>query len=182
MNSGERSRLSRDEPVHALVRVGDMAGDLRQGDALGRLGEERRLRVARLPVETGEVDACPEEARRRSGLEPAHAEAEAASAADRAFDGALADPSAGRLLEADVEQPAQERPGRQDHGRGEPARARRPGARPDARSVLDDQLRDLSLDERQVRAGADLGEHRAVVEVLVLLGARAAHGRARGCG
>ena len=55
----------------------------------------------------------------------------------------------------------------------------RPSARrtPATRAAFDDELGDLALDEREIRAPADVGEHGRVVAVLVLLRARSPHGR-----
>jgi hypothetical protein len=64
-------------------------------------------------LETVEVDAGPEEAGRRTGLEPAHAKTKGAQHRRQGVRRALADPPAGRLFEAHVEQTAQKRPGRE---------------------------------------------------------------------
>ena len=76
-----------------------------------------------------------------------------------------------------MQQAAQEGAGRHDHA---PRSDAAPVAERDAgdASVLDDQIRYLAFDEGQTGRGQDPAQRRFVVGRLVLLGARAANGRA----
>ena len=65
-----------DDGVGRFGGVGDVADDLRRRDALGQEGERLRRVVALLHLEAVPGDGLAVEARRRSGLQPAHPEPE----------------------------------------------------------------------------------------------------------
>ena len=78
-HAGEHRRpvqVCRHDAVHALVRVGDVAGDLGQRDALRVFREKRGVDVSGLGLEPAEIDARAQETRRSSGLEAPESKSE----------------------------------------------------------------------------------------------------------
>ena len=127
-----------------------MADDLRRGDALRQEGERRGRVVALLHLQRVPIDSAAIEPRRRSGLEPAHAQAEPIKALRQPERRGLVDPAGRDLALADMDQPVEEGAGGQHHGAGAMLR---PSAvtMPADGAVIDDQVFDRGLDHFQVR-------------------------------
>ena len=98
--------------------VGDVAGDLRLGDAAGAEAEGRGIGVAGLRLEARKIDGAAIEARRSSGLEAAVAEAESLEAFAEKDGGGLAAASGGIGLLATVDESVEEGSGGDDDGAG----------------------------------------------------------------
>ena len=165
-----------DDPVGRLGGPGDAALDLRVLDPLGQHRERLRRLVAGLHLDRRPVDGGAVDPRRRPGLEPAERKAEALQRQRQSDRRRLPDPAGRRLPFADMDQPAQKRPGGQHHrgGRQLPA-------------VLEAQPRDLpgrhheivglAFDHRQVFGRRDRRLHGGGIALAIRLGARPAHRR-----
>jgi hypothetical protein len=137
---------------------------------LGRI--VARLHLHRLPVDRRAI-----EARRRSGLETAEGEPEPLERPREPQGRGLVDTTGWCLRFANMNQAAQERASRQDHGAAsERATAGEAHAGHDA--VADQQVVDLSFDNVKIFGFADRPLHRLGVKLAIGLGARTAHGRA----
>ena len=117
-------------PDHLMGRrrgPGDAALDLRRGDPLGHHRKRLRRIVAGLHLHRGPVDGRAVEPRRRAGLQPPEGEAGALEGSREPDRRRLADPARRPILLAEMDQPAQEGPGGDDHRAGGNSR---PSARP----------------------------------------------------
>jgi hypothetical protein len=175
---GERSLAARMISwVRSLVAV--MWQDTWRGCSLRSPRNENtgtRL-VARLHLQAGVVDAATVDARRRAGLEPAHAQRQRAQLLGEPVRRRIARPPARLLLEPDVDAAAEEGADRQHHGaRGELDARLRDHARHPA--AVEQQVGDFLLEQRQVRLVLEQAADGALVELAVGLGARRPHRRA----
>ena len=105
-------------PYDVMRRPGrrrDAAGDLTIPETVRVERQECRPVVTRLRVEHVPVDAVPAKARGSSGLEPAGDDTEPAEAVRQRDRGRISHPSGGPALVPDMDLPAEECPGRQDH-------------------------------------------------------------------
>ena len=105
--------------------------------------------------------------------------AEAVEAVRERLGRRLAHAAAGAGAVADMDHAVEEGAGGQDHGAGADRATRRRGDARDA-AVLHEEVGGLALDERQVRAGGELGLDGLAVELAVGLGAGTLDGGALG--
>src|SRR5512136_2662900 len=117
------------------------------------------------------------ESRRRAGLEPAHAEAQAIEALAETERGRLADAAGRDLALADMNEPPQEGTGGEDHGAGADAPAIGGDDAADS-AMVDDQVFDRRFEDFQPLRSADRRLHGLTVELAVGLGAGPLHRRA----
>ncbi len=139
-----------------------------------RAAEEREHRlgtVARLLRELREIDGAAVDARRRSGLEAPGREPELAQARRQRERRRIARAAGLVAREADVDQPTEECPGGEHHGRRVEAQADgRDGARDPL--ALDDQVIDRGLEDAQVGLRLEATPDGGPIEDAVGLGAR----------
>ena len=147
-------------------------------DRVGEVAEKRRRRVAGLAFALGEIDALREQAARRSGLEAGDLEAEFAQAIAEGRDG-VAEPAAGLVSQADMEQTAHESAGGNDHRGGVETQAQIGFHALDA-VVADGEARDIRLLDVEARLALEQRLHAKLVGLLVALRARGADARAFG--
>ena len=165
--------------VRALVRVRDPARDLRRVHrARADEAHHRRRIVARLPFEPREVDGAPVDARRRSGLEPTYRKCQLAQSRAERLRGRIARASRLVVLEADVDQAAEERARRQHHRIGFERHAhlrddtRHPGART---RIGQREIVDGLLEQREVGLVLEPAANGRAIERAIRLRARRAH-------
>ena len=168
-------RVFAHQRVADLVRVGDMAGDLRRGDFLGERRKGLRRLVAVLPLKLGIVDRRPVEPGWRAGLEAAEREAERVERSGERDGGLVAHAASGHALFAQMDHAAQERAGGDHHG---PAGDLASVGERDAGHAggADLQSGRFGLDHGQAGRLRDERLHRQSIELTVGLGAWALHG------
>ena len=163
--------------AHAIVGVQQIAGDLLDVDRLGEKRKRHRRVVALLERETPvadaaiEIDAAPIEPRRRAGLEPAPREPERLQRLRQLARRRLAGAAGGMLLAADVDQPVEERAGRDDE---RAARVRSPSssASPTTRPCSTRMRPALPKIHSMFGSRSQRREHPSAVPLLVGLRAR----------
>ena len=144
-----------------------MALHLRRRDPLGEIGEGLRRLVAGLRLQRAPADRPAVEARRRAGLQPAEAKAEAHERFAQAEGRTLADPAGGDLGLADVDDAAQEGAG------GDDDRARLDNATlaghdaVDPAAPVEGQILDGGGQKRQIVLDGEQLLHRLAVELAV---------------
>ena len=156
--------------------AGDAALDLRRGDARGQGRERLRRVVAGLHLHRAPVDGGAVEARRRAGLEPPQREAERLERRRQPERRRLPGPAGRPVPLAEMDQPAQEGAGGDDH---RPCPQLTPVRQPDPGEPAVGLLQGigLTLDHRQIRGRADRRLHRGRIKLAVGLGAWSAHRR-----
>ena len=157
----------------------DMAGNLGRRDRLREEGEWDRRLVAWLRVQPRIIDCAAIEARRRSGLQAAHAQTKSIEA--------IAEPNGRRLANAarldaglaHMDHALQERARGDDDG---PAADFVPACGDHARycAILDDEVLDRLLDHLKVRLREDRLLHMTAIELAVRLRARPLDSRTLG--
>ena len=169
--------VRQDQRVALGARVGDVAIDLRPRDRFRQIGEGLRRVVARLALEAVIVDGPAVQPRRRTGLQPAGREAEPSQRRGQGARRPLADTAGRPSLFANMDDAAQERARRQNHGAGQKAL---PGLRdhpPAAAAVVQDQVLGGAGMNPQARLFGENGLNRLAVELAVGLRTGAANSR-----
>ena len=167
----------------ALVGAGDVAAHLARALRRRRRveGERGRRVVPRLGLEAGAVDGPPVEARWGAGLEAPHPERKGAELLGEGVGGGIAGPPPLVAAEPDVDPPAEEGAGGEDDRGGperEAHRGHHPG-RPEALGpVLEEEVVDGLLEEREAGLGLERAPDRHPVALPVDLRPGRAHGRA----
>src|SRR6185295_5979650 len=176
-----------DDLVGPLGREGDVAEERRErgerlpgGARLGGPGGERPGDgVAGLRLAAGEVDAVAEEARWRARLEASQLQAHGAQAGGEPDGGLVPVATANGALVADMHERLEEGAGGEDHCARQHLLAVAE-ADPANLVVLDEYVRDLTLDELESRLAGENGLHPGGVGVAVAEDAAGADGRAAG--
>ena len=167
-----------DDLVGALIGVGNKAAGLaRVLFHLAQIAHHRQRLVAPLLFHHREVHGLAVDARRRAGLQTVDAERQLAQPARQGVGGLVAGAAALVVVQAHMDDTAQEGPGGQHHGVGVEAQAH-VGHRPHAAAVLDDQVVHALLEQGQVGLALQGGADRRLVAHPVGLGAGGAHRRA----
>ena len=156
--------------------AGDAALDLRRRDPVGH-GRKRLGRiVARLHFHRTPIDRRAIEPRRRSGLETTQRKSSGLEGFRKPERGRLTHPARWPALFAEVDQPAEKCP-RRDNDRASPNFGAITETDADYPITRSQQLIGLTLDHREVGGLADRGLHRCRIKFAVGLGARSAHRR-----
>ena len=149
------------------------------GQPFGPEREHRRRMVAGMQLALCEVDGAPVEAAGSTRLETRHLEAEFAQAVAERGHG-VAHASAGLILQADVQQAAHERAGRDDHRACEQPDAERGVHAGDALLAVHQQTRDGPLVEIQALLIFERVLEAELISLLVTLRTRPAYARPLG--
>ena len=165
-----------DECVNFLVRVREVADDLRDFDALRRITERPRRRVAGGDFELREIDRAPIESARRPRFEPCEFKTRRCQTIAHRFGGVIARPPAARLRFPRVHECFEERTRRQDDCLRQVSRVA-PRQYADRTLIFDQQAFDKFLTQREVRLIFHPALHRKLVQLLVALRPRRVHRR-----
>ena len=132
-------QIGPDQVVPRRRGPGDPALDLRRCDPVGEHRERHRIVVGCLLFNRGPVDGTAIQARGRAGLQASEREAESVQGRRHSQRRVLTHPTGRNLALADMDQPAQERPGREDNGGG-----------PEFTAIGKDQTYDPSVRDKQI--------------------------------
>src|SRR5690606_28876072 len=180
-HAGEHRRAIKagaDDVVGALVGVSDVAAGLLRVFIDGaEVAHHRQGFVAPLLFHYREVDGLAVDARRRAGLQAVDAERQFAQASGQGYRRRIAGAAAAVFFQADVDNAAKEGAGGEHHGTGVKTQAH-VGDGADALAVLDNQVVDGLLEDRQVRLVFQGSADGGFIQHAVGLGARGTHRRA----
>jgi hypothetical protein len=124
----------------------------------------------------GVIDAAAVDARRRAGFQSCRAEGQRAQALGQLVRGWIARASASVVIQPHVDAPTEERAHGEHHRRRAELDAG-DGQHSTHAVVLDDQVRALLLEQREVGLVLERAPHEGLVELAVRLHARGAHRR-----
>ena len=160
----------------AGVCVGNVAGHLTQRDTVGRKRERQGWGIAMLRFQTREIYCPAVQPRGRAGLEPAHLETQGSELVGQSHGRQVTGPPPGIIGQADMDQAAHERTGRDDHRSAQKADT---GTGINAFQLVPFPMegRHLTLLEMQIILLLQDSFHAQTIQLFVRLGSRGAHGR-----